>query len=531
MITWFARHPTAANLLMLVLLLLGALALPQLQRETYPEFEPRSIRISASYPGAATEIVDDTIVQRIEDAISALEGIARIRSQAREGGASITVEIEDGVEVETLLADVKSAVDGIRDFPAEVDPPSVTASSRMAGVASVAVSGPMSGQDLKLYCESLQRELLRRPEISQVSIAGFSTHRLRVRVDQAALARQGLAVADVASAIAAQNLDAPIGSLEGRDGDIIVRYSGRRTTAESLAEIPVKGAATGGEVRLGDVARVEDTFAVDEEQTYFNGERAAMLVISKTSTQDSLEVLAAVKEFLAEEEARKPDGVKLTLTQDVASVVQDRLDLLASNGMQGLLLVFFTLWLFFGRRLAFWVAMGLPVSFLGALFVMEQLGQTLNMMTMMALLVALGLLMDDAIVLSENVAAHLGRGKAPMQAAVDGVKEVADGVVSSFLTTICVFVPLSAIDGRIGRTLQVIPFVLVAVLAVSLLEAFLVLPNHLGHSLRRPVDDPPGRFRRCSTMASSVCAKTGSGAWSISPCGSGGSRSVSPSSP
>src|SRR5690606_25994003 len=239
-----------------------------------------------------------------------------------------------------------------------------------------------------------------------------------------------------------------------------------------------------------------ETFAVEADQTYFNGERAGILTVSKTSNQDALTVLAAVHEFLQAQEAKKPDGVKLTLTEDVASVIEDRLALLITNGVQGLVLVFVTLWLFFGVRMAFWVAVGLPVSFLGALWVMLQLGHTLNMMTMLALLVALGLLMDDAIVLADNVAAHLARGKSALRAAVDGVKEVAGGVLSSFATTACVFIPLSSIDGRIGRTLQVIPFVLLAVLAVSLIEAFLVLPNHLGHSLRSPAESPPGPFRQ-----------------------------------
>ncbi len=495
MIQYFAKHPTAANLLMVVFVVLGVFAIPDLRRETYPEFEPHSIRISASYPGAPTEIVDSTITQRIEDEIGGLPGIEQMRSRSREGGVSITLEVEDGVSFDTLLAEVKSAIDGIRDLPEDVDPPRVSAAGRMQSVAAIAVTGPMSAQDLKLYCEHLKRELMRYGGITQVAIAGFSTHRLRIRVDRAALARQGLTTSDVAAAVSAQSLDAPIGKLDTREGDILVRYSDKRTTVHLLRDIVVKGGATGGTVRLGDVAEVEDTFSLEEEQTYFNGKRAGMLTVSKTETQDSLDLVAAVKQFLADQEDRKPDGVELTLTEDVASVIEDRLMLLVKNGLQGLALVFLTLWLFFGWRLAFWVGAGLPVSFLGALWVMLQLGQTLNMMTMLGLLVALGLLMDDAIVLADNVAAHLARGARPVEAAVNGVKQVAGGVMSSFATTVCVFVPLSGIDGRIGRTLQVIPFILIAVLAVSLVEAFFILPAHLGHSLKPAEEDRPSRFR------------------------------------
>jgi hydrophobic/amphiphilic exporter-1 (mainly G- bacteria), HAE1 family len=495
-IAYFARHPTAANLLMLVLVALGVLAIPQLQRETYPEFEPSTIRITASYPGAPTEIVDERIVRRIEDEIRSLDGIEQIRSQAREGGASLTIEVGDGVDLDALLVEIRSAVESIRDFPDDVDPPVVRAQSRVASVASVAVTGPMSELDLKLYCEHLKRELLRDPDVTQVAIAGFSTHRLRVRTDRAALGRHGLGLEDLSRAIAAHSLDAPVGKLETREGDIIVRYSDRRTDPEALGRVVVRANPAGGVVRIADVAEVTDTFAVEAEQTYFNGERAGLLLVSKGSKQDSLDVVAAVKQFIADQADKQPTGVTLTLTDDAASAIEDRLRLLVTNGLQGLVLVFATLWLFFGWRLAFWVGLGLPVTFLGALWVMLQLGQTLNMMTMLGLLVALGLLMDDAIVLADNVAAHLARGATPLRAAIDGVKEVAAGVLSSFLTTVCVFVPLSAMDGRIGRTLQVIPFVLIAVLAVSLIEAFFVLPNHLAHSLRSPREHPPGRFRR-----------------------------------
>lgn len=396
----------------------------------------------------------------------------------------MTVDVEDGAELSEVLADIKSAVDGLRDLPQDVDPPTVTASSRRAQVASIAVTGPMSPTDLKLYCEQLRRELLLDPEISQVSLAGFSTHRLLVRAQRAALSRHGLAVGDLATAIEGQSLDTPMGTIERSGGDILVRYSDERTSVEDLAELVVKSAATGAEVRLGDVAEIRDTFAVDEEQVYFDGERACMLGVSKTTWQDSLTVLAALEAFVEDQELRKPAGVTFTITQNVAQAIEQQVGLLVDNAVQGLLLVFFALWLFFHVRVAFWVAVGLPVSVLGSLWFLGLLGQTINMMTMMGMLVALGLVMDDSIVLAENFVAHREQGKSGLVAAYESVSEVAGGVLSSFLTTACVFVPLTGIEGRIRRTLQVIPIVLLAVLAVSLIEAFLILPNHLGHSFR-----------------------------------------------
>jgi HAE1 family hydrophobic/amphiphilic exporter-1 len=467
---------------MLVFVVLGLVAMPDLRRESYPEFEPSQIRISASYPGADAEIVDDALVRPIEEAIAGLDGVAAIASQAREGAASITIDVDDNAELSEVLADVKSAVDGVRDLPPDLDPPTVAAATRRAPVASIAVTGPMSAQDLKLYCEVLRRELLRDPDVAQVALAGFSTHQILIQLERTALARHGLGVADVAAAVQAQSVDVPIGTIERASGDILVRYSDKRTSARALAELVVKGAAGGAELRLGEVARISDTFAVEEEQLSFNGERACTLAVTKTAWQDSLDVLAAIERFIADQQQRKPEGVTLTLTQNVAAAISDQIELLTINALQGLLLVFGTLWLFFHVRLAFWVAMGLPVSVLGSLWLLGQLGQTVNMMTMMGMLVALGLVMDDAIVLAENFAAHRERGATSGPSATAWVKQVSAGIVSSFLTTAAVFVPLMGIEGRIGRVLQVIPVILLAVLAVSLIEAFFILPSHLAHA-------------------------------------------------
>ncbi|MCA9715108.1 MAG: efflux RND transporter permease subunit, partial [Myxococcales bacterium] len=446
-----------------------------------------------SYPGADAEVIDETIVARLEGAVSGVEGVETMTSRSREGSASITIEVAGGHDVEHVLGELKAAVDAVSDLPEGMeDAPTVAIRTRTAQVASVAVTGPMSGQDLKRYCERVRQTLLAEPDISLVSLAGFSTHQIKIRLDPAAMTRFGVGVSEVAEAIRAQSLDTPLGSLQTLEGELLVRYSDKRATPAELGAIVLKTGEAGGEVRLDSIAQLEDTFAVEADQTFFNGQRAGTLVVNKTGAQDSLEVFAAIERALERERARKPEGVTLTIVSDVTSVISDRLALLVTNGLQGLVLVFLTLWLFFNLRLAFWVAAGLPVSFLGAICVMYYTGQSLNMMTMMGLLIALGLLMDDAIVLAENVASHRQRGKPPLQAAVDGVREVAGGVVSSFVTTVCVFVPLTAIEGRIGRTLQVIPAVLVAVLAVSLLEAFFVLPNHLGHI---PREGRPSRAR------------------------------------
>ncbi|MEL6188376.1 MAG: efflux RND transporter permease subunit, partial [Myxococcota bacterium] len=314
-----------------------------------------------------------------------------------------------------------------------------------------------------------------------VEVAGFSDRQLKVRLREEMATMHGLSIDGLASTIAAQSVDVPAGQIDTRDGEVLVRFAEERRGVEELAQLTVLETESGGTLKLGDLADIEDAFEHEENKLMFNGQRAGLVMVSKTKEQDALDVLTRVRAFLKREDATKPGGITLTLTQDWASVVEERIDLLLVNGWQGLLLVFATLWIFFNSRLAFWVAAGLPVSFLGAFFVMESIGYSINMMTMVALLMALGLLMDDAIVLAENVAAHYQKGKPPLRAVVDGITGVAAGVLSSFLTTLAVFVPLAFLSGTMGKVLLVIPVVLSAVLAVSLIEAFLILPNHLTH--------------------------------------------------
>ena len=475
MIAYLTRHPTAANLLMVTFLLLGVLGLTSLRRETFPEFTADMVTVTVAYPGASAEDVDDSIIQRIEDAVDGTESLAKISSTARESFASVVIEMEDGGDFVDFKSDIESAIDAIVDFPVEAEDPVIADVGGLGAVASIAVTGPMTPSDLNLYSEQLKRELQQYPEVSQVEVAGFSTPQLQITLKQSAAAQYGLGLGDVADLIAAQSVDLPVGSLETLDNEIRIRFAEQRRSIEEFESLALVGGQLGGEVTLGQIAHVAFTFEDAEEKIIFNGERAGLLNVTKTSTQDALNILAVVHEFVELKSGAAPPGVSLTVTNDAASPIAERLELLTTNGLQGLALVFAVLWLFFNTRLAVWVAAGLPVSFMGGLWIMSQIGYTLNMMTMMALLLALGLLMDDGIVLADNIAAHLRRGKTSYRAAIDGVVEVWPGIVSSFLTTVFVFGPLSFLDGQIGRVLLVIPVVLIAVLAVSLVEAFGIL--------------------------------------------------------
>ena len=484
MIDFFARHPTAGNLLMFFLAVIGLSALPGLQRETFPDFAAERVQVSVVYPGAGTEDVEERICQRLEEVVEGINDVEEVQCTAREGVGAAVIEMVEGSDMDRFLDDIKAEVEAIDTFPDEVEIPTVKELDRTSQVVSIAVTGPMTASDLKAYAEQLKDRMQLDANISQVEVLGFSDHQLRIEVTASALRRYGLSISDIKELVARQGIDLPAGGLETRERDFLVRFKDQRRDPAQLADLIVVSGETGSEVRLGDVARISDRFELDEEKTLFNGRRAVILQVVKTKQQDTLKVADAVDRFLEEARQTAPPGVAFALTQDRSSIVRDRLNMLTRNGGQGLVLVFLVMWLFFQGRFAFWVAMGLPVSFLGALFFMSILGLTINMITMVALLIAIGLLMDDAIVIAENIAAHLRQGKTAIQAAIDGTRQVSPGVTSSFLTSVAVFAPLASLSGHLGKVLQFIPMVLILVLAVSLIEAFLILPHHLARSLR-----------------------------------------------
>jgi len=496
MIHYFAHHPTAANLLMVLFLALGLFSLPQLQRETFPDFTPGEVQVLVPYPGAAAEDVEDAICRPIEDALDGIADLYEIRCEAREGSATAVAEMVEGADFARFLDDVKTEIDAIDRFPEDIETVIISQLGRTDRVVSIAITGPMADRDLKEFAEQVKDRLRRLPEVSQVEVSGFSDSQFRIVASREALLAYGLSVSDLARAVADQGLDLPAGSIETAEREILVRFGDQPRGVRQLEDLVVVGGPAGGEVRLGELAEVRDLFQDPEVRVEFDGRRAALLQVDKTKQQDTLDVMAAVEAFLAQERARAPEGVRFSLTQNVSSIVEDRLTMLATNGLQGLLLVFLVMTLFFRLRFAFWVAMGLPVSFLGALFFMGVVGLSVNMISMVALLIALGLLMDDAIVIAENIATRLRAGADAMTAAVEGTREVAPGVIASFLTTVAVFGPLAFLSGDIGKVLKVLPMVLILVLAVSLIEAFLILPRHLGHALTGHEQDRQNRFRQ-----------------------------------
>ncbi|CAN2049857.1 Acriflavin resistance protein [Candidatus Magnetomoraceae bacterium gMMP-13] len=496
MINFFAKHPTAANLLMIIFIVMGVLSITSLRRETFPDFSSDRVEIRVPYPGATAAEVEDTICRRIEDVIDGINFVKEVSSEALEGIGKVVVEMEEGKDFATFLDDIKTEVEAIDDFPDQAETTTIKKLGRTDHVVSIAVTGSMTPPHLKAYCEQLKEKLKIFHGVSLVEIQGFSDHQIRIEIPAQTLMQYGISMADIADVISRQSVDLPLGIIETSEKDMLIRFTDERRSPVEFKNLVVVASESGAEIRLGDIAIISDVFEKAEDKIILNGKRAGLLKISKTKSEDALSVFDAVKEFFDKEKQIKPPGVELILTQDVSSIVRDRLVMLVKNGWQGLILVFLTMWLFFSFRFSFWVAMGLPVSFLGAFFFLPQIGYSINMITMVGLLLALGLLMDDAIVISENVATHLRRGKSAIRAVIDGTSEVKAGVLSSFATTILIFGPISFLSGNIGKVLKVMPVILILVLFVSLAEAFLILPHHLAHSLKGHEVEKEGLFKK-----------------------------------
>lgn len=481
MIEFFAKHPTAANLLMVVMLAAGLLSVRGLQREALPDAAPVVVQVQVPFPGATAEEVEETVVRRLEGALEGVQHLQEMTSRSQQSLGTVKLELLDSGDYQAFRNEIDNAVSGIDDFPDDAETPIVTRLNTRQAVLDILVSGPMDAVSLKFYCEALRDKLLASPRVSEVNLSGFSDHLLRVELDREAMLRYDLSPTSVSLAISSQSLDLPVGKIEGEQNRLVRVHESRKTQQE-LEDLVVSGVPGGAEIRLGDVARVKDEFELEEEKVTVGGARGAILQVMKAKAEDSLQVAAAVKELLDAERELNPQMV-LQVTNDSSKLVSDRINLLLKNGWQGCVLVFCTMWLFFNARLSFWVVASLPVSFLAAFTLVPHVGLTINMLTMVGLLMALGLLMDDGIVIAENVARRRDEGEPAISAAVNGVSEVAGGVFSSFLTTCSVLGPLMFLGGDIGRVLRVLPMMLLLVLATSLVEAFLILPSHLGHSL------------------------------------------------
>ena len=482
MIAWFARNDVAANLLMLTLLLIGLITLNyRIPLEVFPSVEPRNINVSMSLRGATPHDTEQGISILIEQAVQDLEGIKQITSRSTEGSASVGIEINSGYDAQTLLNDVKSRIDAINNFPTNAEKPIVTLAKRQREVISVVVAGDHSEQEIRQLAEQVRDGILRLDGITQVELDSVRSYEIRIEINQATLRQYGLTLQQIANAINNSSRDLSAGNLRTVGGDVLIRSSGQAFNQLDFNHIVVLTQNDGTIIQLQDIATVVDDFEDSDFSSRFNGKTAAFVDVYRISNQSAIDVANKVKEYLIDQQPLMPEGIELTYWRDRSTIVKNRLNTLATNAFQGGILVLLLLTLFLRPAVALWVFIGIPVSFMGAFFVMPFFGVSLNIFSLFAFILVLGIVVDDAIVTGENIYSHLNRSENGLQAAIRGTQEVSVPVTFGILTTVAAFMPLAFIEGRRGDIFAQIPIVVIPILLFSLIESKLVLPAHLKH--------------------------------------------------
>lgn len=494
LLSWFAHNRVAANLLMLLILVGGLLSLLQTRQEVFPDIETGIITVQVPYLGASPEEVEEGVVVRIEEAIAGIEGIQRIRSVAAEGVGTVVAELEDYADERQVLNDIEAAVNRIDTFPQEIERPVISEASNRVQVMSIVLYGDVPERTLKELAERMRDQLTALENISQVELFGVRRYEIAIEVSEEMLRRHGLTFDQVASVVRRSSLDLPGGSVETQGGEILLRTKGQSYRGRQFEDLIILTRNDGTLLRLGDVATVQDTFEESDVFSYFDGKPSAMLKVYRVGEQDALDIAETVKRFVAEAEGTLPEGVSLDIWFDRSRYLEERIDLLVRNAYLGLILVFTCLALFLNPKLAFWTTMGIPISFMGGFWLLPQFDVTINMISLFGFIVVLGIVVDDAIVVGENIFAYRQQGMSPLQAAVRGVQEMAMPVTMAVLTSVVAFLPLLYTAGMIGKIVRAIPIVVIAVLLVSLVEALLILPAHLSGAPRRTTSAGLARF-------------------------------------
>ncbi len=520
-VRWMAHNHVAANLLMLLFVVGGLIMAGNLKQEIFPEVNLDRIIVSVAYPGAGPEEVEDGIILKIEDNLTEVDGIKEIQAIAREGMGTVIAVLQDGKNAGQVLQDIKNAVDRIITFPEDAEEPVVSILLNRHEVISVVVYGDLSEKTLRQQAEMIRDELLEYPQITQVDLGGVRPYEISVEIPETNLRRYNLTLEQVAARIRQASLDVPAGEIRTAGGLILVRTKEKRYFGPGYADIVIIARPDGTEVTLGELGEIKDSFAETDIAAKFNNQPAAMVKIFRVGDQKPTEISRIVQKYIREKRRQLPATVHLATWNDTSEMLRSRMGLLRKNATYGLVLVFITLGLFLEISLALWVMLGIPISFLGALFLMPALDASVNMISLFGFIMALGIVVDDAIVVGENIYAHRQLGKPIYPAAVDGALEVAGPVTFSVLTTIVAFIPLLFVEGVIGKFIREIPLVVITILTVSLLESIFVLPSHLtigrrggrrprwlkkldhlrlacSRGLRRLVNGPYRRFLRLS---------------------------------
>lgn len=478
-IGYMARNSIATNLLMLILLGGGIFTMYTIQKEVFPEFQLDFVDVSVAYPGASPAEVEQGVLQPVEEAVRSVQGIKEIVSEASEGSGQISIELVAGSERMKAFQDIDQAINRIRTFPDDIERPEVSLRSRQRDVIQIGLYGDADIWTLRVLAERLRTLLLNDPSITQVELNNVPDYETRIEITRNNLQKYNLTLGQVADIIRQSSNDVPAGAVQTQSGEILLRMKERKQWADEYGNITIVSAPSGAKVSLKDIATITDGFEETGFHGQFNQQNYVELQIFRIGDQSPLEIEDAVLGIL--EDYQLPPGIKFRTDSNRASDYRERLSLLTENGVLAIIIVLLILTLFLEYRLAFWVMMGMTVSFIGGMIFLPMLGISVNMISMFGFLVVLGIVVDDAIVVGENVYEYRKKGLSPMKAAIAGTKDVSKPVIFSITTTIIAFVPLLFMPGETGKFWQPLPVVVIVILAVSLLEALFILPSHLAH--------------------------------------------------
>lgn len=478
-IAWFASNHVAANLLLALIVLSGLLAIVAMPQKSFPDLDIPIISISVPYLGAAPEEVEQGVCIRIEEELDGIEGVEQIRSNSNEGLCTVSVELFDDTDRSKALDDVKNRIDAIDTFPAETEQPIVNLTTVIRPVLDIAVTGTTDERTLKIIGQQVRDDIAKLPGVTQVELRNTRPFEVSIEVSETSLRRHGLSFDDVAQAVRTRSLDLPGGSIKTSSGEILLRAKGQAYSGTEYENLVLRTQPDGTRLYLKDVAAVVDGFADTDQMLRFDGNPAALIRVSRIGSQDIMDITKVVRGYIANSASRVPEGVQLTVWNDGSRQLQDRLETLLNSARQGFLMVLILLALFLQPRLAFWVSVGVPVAFLGAIFATFILGLSINVISLFGFILVLGILVDDAIVVGENVHANQQRLGDPLRGAIVGTQQVSIPVIFGVLTTIATFTPFLLGPGTFGQIFATVATVVMCCLTFSLIESQLILPSHL----------------------------------------------------
>lgn len=481
-ISYFIKFPVAVNIFILAFFSFGLVGALSMRSSYFPLTESQRIAVNLVYPGASPEEMEEGIVLKIEDNLKGIVGIDRVTSVSRENSATINIETLKGKNIDVVLADVKNAVDRVPSFPSGMEPPIISKIETMRPTISFSINGdnvPLA--TLKQYARNVENDLRNIDGISQVLLSGFPDQEIEIAVRENDLRAYNLSFTEVANAVSKTNLLISGGNIKTDNEDYLIRARNRNYYGNELLNLVVRAESGGTIIRLKDIADVSDTWSENPDRLYFNGKKSINITINNTISEDLISTADNVKNYI-ETFNKQQDNVQISISSDNSVALNQRTELLIKNALMGVLLVLFFLALFLNVRLAFWVAFGIPVAFLGMFMFASQLGITINVLSLFGMIIVIGILVDDGIVIGENIYHHYEKGKTPIQAAIDGTLEVIPPIVSAILTTIIAFSTFFFLDGRIGNFFSEVSLVVILTLLVSLIEALIILPAHIAHS-------------------------------------------------